>query len=185
MAADSSGFIGQVVFAIIALGVAAFVSKARKAEKAREAKETLEQLRRVDEAILEARHRAAKSRGGAVVHGSKASAEVRPVFSDSYEVSSPASSAADVPMALPVFAAAPATSSGSEARQESEAHTSMVSEPSVAAESGSMSSRGRSRGLTGPVALAAAAGFPAATAAELREAIVWREVFGPCVAMRS
>lgn len=186
MASESSGFIGQVIFGIIALGVAFSVSKAKKAAQAREVQETQAQLKRVDAAIREARLRAARSGGAGAVDGPKASADVRPMEPDAYTIGSPALPAA-VPFALPVEAEAPAppTSRGSEARQESESHSSMVSEPSVAAEAGSPASRPRSVGLQGAAALAAVSGFPFATPAELREAIVWREIFGPCSAMRS
>lgn len=152
MASDIGAFVSQAMFVIIALVVGGLVAASKKR---RQEQETQEQLRRVDEAIRQARQRAGTGRVEQPVGGYV-------VASPAFQAGAQATSSASVPFAIP------------------------VADPEGPDRPGAWELEHAAPAAPAPVAAPRAPdAFAPPTAEELREAMVWRELFAPCLAMRS
>ncbi len=167
-----------ILFWGVVFVVGAFASAAKKKRQQREALETQEQLRRVDEAIRNARQRAPAPHASAepvyaqavalpeVVYGVTQSApQVLEVASPAFRPATFAASPQAVPVAPASQSEGPARPGAWElARMEAAAAGAPKTLPSQSGQDDSL--------------------FAPPTLRELREAIVWREIFGRCTAMK-
>lgn len=165
-----------ILFWGVVFVVGAFASAAKKKRQQREALETQEQLRRVDEAIRNARQRAPAPH-----------ASTEPVFAQAValpevaygvtqsapqvlEVASPAfrpATFAAAPQAVPVAPHVPEEGPARPGAWE-------LARMEAAAQKQAPSQGGQDNSLFAPP-----------TRGELREAVVWREIFSPCKSLRA
>ncbi|KAF0244377.1 MAG: hypothetical protein FD180_2560 [Planctomycetota bacterium] len=171
----------SLLFWAVVIGGSVLYSATKKKRQARELENTQEQLRRVDEAIRAARARAAAQASQSDLH-----AHPRAASEDAsvpYEVSAPAV----IPVALPdeTSLEGPARPGAWEAARSGAAGWKHAAEHEGPSRPGTFESdREKPQMMLSSTAVRAAAGFAPATHAELREALVWREIFGPCAGMR-
>lgn len=170
--AGGDGLITILFWGVVFI-IGAIASAAKKKRQEREVLETQEQLRRVDEAIRAARQRpqppAAAPVIFEVVEEPDAAYAVAPVASQVLEVASPAfqsATFAGTPAAVPIAPSLP---------EEGPARPGAWEAARAAVPAKTKK----------PVRPPVEAGFAPPTPAELREAIIWREAFAPCKAMRS
>ena len=151
----------SLLFWAVVIGGSVLYSATKKKRQARELENTQEQLRRVDEAIRAAR---ARAQAGAV-----------------------AGTPAAIPVALPVETSqeGPARPGAWAAARSGEAGWKHAAEHEGPSRPGTFEAeREKPQKMLSSTAIRAMAGFAPASHAELREALVWREVFGPCAGMR-
>lgn len=167
-----------ILFWGVVFVIGAFASAAKKKRQQREALETQEQLRRVDEAIRAARRRTPAARAQAEPVYAQAIAPPEAAYAVTQsapqvlEVASPAFIAATfaatqqaVPVAPSIPEEGPARPGAWElARMEAASAGATETPPSQGAKDDFV--------------------FAPPTRHELREAVVWREVFGRCAAMK-